>query len=217
MKQRVLISLLTALGFAAGFGARILTENEPVVPPPPAVPGTEFVRNQAPPTPTEVKPEKPSGLDRAKFRADIEKVRPQIDAYHKRMEEIAAEFDRDFVALLTPEQGKIFAAQQKKSAETRAKREARDAAETGPLSDQQIEQLRRQPLWNALWAIAVTWKLERYTRDYKLTEDQQAKVRELLLGRRQKFLALVDSTPPPSITYSELATRAQKLVADPAK
>ena len=122
MNQRVLIALLTALGFAAGFGARILTENEPVVPPPPAVPGTEFVRNQAPPTPTEVKPEKPSGLDRAKFRADIEKVRPQIDAYHKRMEEIAAEFDRDFVALLTPEQGKIFAAQQKKSAETRAKR-----------------------------------------------------------------------------------------------
>lgn len=221
MNQRVLIALLTALGFAAGFGARILTETEPVVPPP-AVPGSEFVRSQnAATAATEGKTEKhPSGVtdkDRAKFLADIQKVRPQIDAYRKRMDEIAADFDRDFVALLTAEQKPIFDSQQKKYAESRAKHEAKEAAETGPLSDQQIEQLRRQPLWNALWAIAVTWKLERYTHDYKLADDQQAKVRELLRARREKFLALVDSTPPPSITYSELASRAQKLVTEPAK
>ncbi len=219
MKQRLLIALLTAFGFAAGFGARRLTETGCKVPPPPA-PGSEFVRTGAAPTTTDADKKAASGLsdkDRAKFATEIEKVRPQIDAYHKRMDEIGADFDRDFVALLTPEQRQLWDAQQKKYAENRAKREAREAAETGPLTDQQVEQLRRQPLWNALWAIAVTWRLERYTHDYNLTDAQQAKTRELLQGRREKVLALIDSTQPPSITYSELASRAHKLVANPAK
>lgn len=220
MNQRVLIALLTALGFAAGFGARVLTEAEKVVPPP-AIPGAEFVRNSTvPAAPTESKADKHPGIsekDRAKLLADIEKVRPQIDAYHKRMDEIAADFDRDFVSVLTAEQRSVFDAQQKRSAENRAKRAAREAAETGPLSDQQIEQFKRQPLWNALWAISVNGRLEHLVRDYKLTPEQRTHVRSLLLARREKFLALVDSTPAPSITYSELASRAQKLVAEPSK
>jgi len=42
------------------------------------------------------------------------------------------------------------------------------------------------------------------------------KVRELLLVHREKFLALVDLTPPPSIRLSELARSTQKL-GEPAK
>jgi hypothetical protein len=38
----------------------------------------------------------------------------------------------------------------------------------------------------------------------------------LLTQRREKFLALVDTTPPPSISLSQLASQTQKL-ADPAK
>ncbi len=218
MKQRLLIALLTIVGFAAGFVARMLTESGPAVPPPPA-PGSEFVRSGSSTVPAgaDARPSTFSEKDRAKFLAEIEKVRPQIDAYHKRLDEIAADFDREFVALLTPEQRKIYDAQQKKSAANRAKREAKEAAETAPLTDQQIEQLRRQPLWNALWAIAVTWKLDRFSKDYKLDPDQKARVRELLQARRDKFLALVDSSPPPSITYSELAGRAQKLGVEAKK
>jgi hypothetical protein len=219
MNQRLLIALLTAFGFAAGFAARMLTETECKVPPAPA-PGTEFMRNAAATPATGAGDKKAAGLsdkDREKFVAEIEKVRPQIDAYHKRMDEIAGDFDRDFVALLTPEQKQTWDAQQKKNAENKAKREAKEAAETGPLSDQQIEQLRRQPLWNALWAIAVTWRLDRINHDYKLDDAQQAKVRALLEQRRQKFLSLVDSTPPPSITYSELARTNRKLVPDAKK
>lgn len=219
MKQRLLIALLTVIGFAAGFGARMLTESGCKVPPPPA-PGTEFVRTNATPAPTDTTGEKKpvfTEKDREKFVAEIEKVRPQIEAYHKRLDEIYEEFDRDFSTLLTPEQKAIFEAQQKRNAENRAKRAAKEAAETGPLTDTQIEQLRRQPLWNALWAIAVTWRLDRITHDYKLTPDQVAKVHELLERRRQHFLELVDSTPPPSITYSELASRTQKLLTEPKK
>ena len=35
--------------------------------------------------------------------------------------------------------------------------------------------------------------------------------------RREKFIALVDSTPPPSIILSRLAPVAQKLATEPAK
>jgi hypothetical protein len=221
MKQRLIIALLTVLVFGAGFAARTLTETAPGVPPPPAMPGSEFVRAPTPTangeTPAEKRTPGISEKERARLFADIEKVRPQIEAYHKRLDEISAEFDRDFATLLNPDQRAKFDAQQKKNADNRAKREAKEAADTGPLSDQQIEQLRRQPLWNALYSVAVAWRLDRLTHDFKLDADQQAKVRDLLHARREKFLALIDSSPPPSITYSELARRAERLATEPAK
>ena len=74
----------------------------------------------------------------------------------------------------------------------------------------------RQPLWNALWSVAINWRLEFLCKEYKLDEEQRGEACGLLKQRREHFLALVDSTPPPSISYSELARQAQKL-ADPGK
>lgn len=216
MSQRLLIALLTALGFAAGFTARMLTERGPAVPPAPA-PGTEFVRSSAP-APTESKERRAptySDKERAKFVADIEKIRPQIDHYRKRVDEIAAEFEQDVAPILNPEQRAKFDAQLKRNAERRAHGE-KEAAETTTLSDEQIFQLQQRPLWNALWNVAINWRLERLVKDFKLDEAQQAKVRELLQKRREKFLALVDTTPPPSITLSQLAPQAEKLGASAA-
>lgn len=216
MKQRFVIPVLTALGFAAGFVARVLTEsNRAVVPPPPAALGTEFVRTNMPPSAADSKERKAPTFnekDRAKLVEDIQKLRPQIDAYRVRMDEIAAEFERDLAAILTPEQREKYAAQQKRFAERRARGE-REAAETTVLSDEQIFQLQQRPLWNALWNIAIKGRLDRLNHDLKFDPAQQAKARELLLQRREKFLALVDSTPPPSITLSQLATQAEKLAA----
>jgi len=42
-------------------------------------------------------------------------------------------------------------------------------------------------------------------------------VRELYRQRRDKFIALVDATTPPTITLSQLATQAQKIAKEPAK
>jgi hypothetical protein len=211
MNQRLLIAFLTALGFAAGFGARMLTESGPAVPPPPA-PGTEFVRSSNP-VPAESKERRAptyNEKDREKLVADIQKLRPQIEQYRTRIEEIANEFDRELVPILTPEQRQKFAALQKKDADNRAKRE-KQAAEASTLSDEQIFQLQQRPLWNALWNVAISWRLERLMRDFKFDAQQEAKVRELLARRREKFLALVDSTPPPSITLSQLAPQTEKL------
>lgn len=212
MKQRLLIALLTAFGFAAGFAARMLTEAGPTVPPPPA-PGTEFVRSS---TATPAADAKQRGgrtfsdKERAKIVSQIQEVRPKIDLYRKRIEEIADDFDRQLVTVLTPEQREKFEAKQKRDAERRAKGE-RQMAETVTLSDEQIYDLQQRPLWYALWNVAINGRLERLNRDLKLDDQQQARVRALLLNRREQFLELVDSIPPPSITLSLLATQSDKI------
>ncbi|HVU34482.1 MAG TPA: hypothetical protein VHE61_13690 [Opitutaceae bacterium] len=216
MKQRLLVAVLTVIVFAAGFVARMLTEAGPSVPPPPA-PGAEFVRSSAA-TPTADMKERRAPTytekDRTKLVHQIEEIRPQIDAYRQRIDEIAADFERDFVPILNPAQRAKFDAAKKREQEKHAKGD-RKVAETVTLSDEQIFQFQQRPLWNALWNVAINWRLQRLARDYKLDEQQQEKVRQLLLARRQKFLDLVDSSPPPSITLSQLATQAEKLA--PAK
>src|SRR4051812_35019536 len=204
MNQRLVIPLLAMVAFGAGYGARVWIEHDPALPPPPA-PGSEFVRGHVP-AEGHLDPKSTAnrGMDRAKLIADIEKVRPQIETYRQRVEDIDHEFDQGFIALLKGEQRDKYDAQQKKNAERRAKDEAKAAADQSPLSDEQIASLQQRPLWNALFKIAVSWRLERATRDYKLDEAQQAQVRRLLETRRDKFIALVDATPPPSITLSNL-------------
>ncbi|PTY01220.1 hypothetical protein [Opitutus sp. ER46] len=218
MKQRVLIAVLTLLGFAAGFAARLLTESGPNVPPPPT-PGTEFVRSGNGAGQAENKERRSptySEKDRTRLLTDIQKIRPQIETYRVRIDQIGDEFERDVLAILDPEQRQKFEARLKKNAERRAKGE-KEAAETTTLSDEQIFRLQQEPLWNALWNVAINWRLERLTRDYKLDDQQQARVRVLLQQRREKFLELVDATPPPSIMLSRLAPQAEKLGAAPAK
>jgi hypothetical protein len=206
MSHRLVIPLVALVAFGAGYGARVWSDRD-VMPSPPT-PGSEFVR------PSEKDKQPPPPRDRAKLLAEIEKVRPQSEAYRKRLDEIETEFNRDFVALLNPEQRERYDAQKKKSAENHAKRAARDAADTSMLTDEQIERMRRFPLWNALDAVAITWRFERLHHDYKLDDAQQARLRDHLKARREKFLALVDTTTPPTISFSQLATQTQKL-ADP--
>jgi len=212
MKQRVLIALLTAAVFAAGFAARSWTESRRPLPPPPAKLMSEF--SPVPKLPgANAKNADQRPLNRAKLVAEIERLRPQIEAFRARMDRIDAEFDRDLAALLRPEQRERYAAQQKKWAERVAKGAAATAADPAPLSDEQIGRLQQRSLFNVLVMVAPTMKLEWIKRDVKLDESQQAPVRDLLQVRREKFLALIDSTPPPSITLSQLAPVVQKLSA----
>jgi hypothetical protein len=220
VKQRLLIVLFTALVFGAGFAAHMWIQDDGALPPPPATPGGEFVH--APPAPTaNTKADNRHGPDRAKMIADIAQLRPQIDAYRSRLDAIEAEFQRDFVPILDATQKEHYDAFSKKRADERAKKAAKEkvgkvAADAELLTDEQIDRLRQRPLWNALYSVAITWPFDRLNAEYKLDPAQQAKLRDLLRVRREKFLDLVDSTPPPSITLSELARQTQKLV-EPAK
>jgi hypothetical protein len=215
--QRLLIVALTVLVFGAGYGVRFWIERDrPLPPPPPEGLGSEFARPPAVAPANAKDAKRGKGVNRASLAADIEKARPNIDAYRKRLTELDAEFDRGIMAILTDEQREKYVARQKRDEERRTKQEAREAADTSPLSDARILQLQQIPLFNVLWSVSITPRLARLNRDLKLDELQQAKARDLLLTRRDQFLALVDSLPPPTVSLSLLASRAERLGELPA-
>ncbi len=208
MTQRVFVSILTVVVFLAGYGARVWIEPRQSVPPAP----TALAQEYAHPAKSGGGKKSEQQLDRAKLVAEIQKLRPQIEAYTAQVEEINAEFDREFVLLLNHEQREKFAANKKKWADRDAKR----LADRAPLSDEDILRAKERPLTWIYWQVTVTPMLELLTKDYKLDAAQQTNARALLALRRNKFIALVDSTPHPNIRLSRLAPLIER-VAAPAK
>ncbi len=205
MTQRLFVALLTVAVFLAGYGARGWAERGRPVPAPPAALTQEYGRKSPPAADTKK-------LDRAKLVAEIEKLRPQIVAYTSQVAEIEAEFDREFTAILTPEQREKWIVNQKKWAERDAKR----LAETTPLSDEDINREKDRPLTDIYRQVTVTPRLEWFTKEYKLDAVQQTKTRALLSLRRNQFIALLDSTAHPTIRLSRLVPLVERVYA-PAK
>ena len=205
MTQRIFVALLTVAVFGAGYAARGLTESRQSVPPAPVALVKEYSR---PDTPASYK-KGDRQLDRAKLLTEIQKLRPQIEAYSAQVEEINTEFDREFVVLLTPTQREKFSANQKKSVERDAKR----LADRSLLTDEDIQRKQEGPLTSIYWMVTVTPRLEWLTREYSLDAAQQTSVRALLSLRRNKFTALLDATPHPSIRLSRLAPLMERVAA----
>lgn len=201
MTQRTFVALLTVLMFAAGYAVRMATDTGQHVPPPPA----SLTREFAAPVPDQKKRE----VDRAKLVGEIEKYRQQIEAYRAQVDEIFSDFDREFALILTPAQKEKFLANQKRWAEQEAKRKA----ETSLLTDDDINRARDRPLTDVYWMVTVTPRLDQLTREYGLDATQQTNVRALLTLRRNKFIALLDTMPPPSVRLSRLAPIIQRVVA----
>lgn len=200
MMQRVFIALLTVCVFMAGYWVRMATQSTGVVPPPPAGLASELGASQ-----TDGK-NKSSKVDRAELLAEIQKIRPEIEGYRARVEEIYNEFDREFAKILTPEQHEAFLANHKRWTDSMARRHA----DRKPLTDEDIMRARDRPLTEVYWMVTITPRLERLTKEYHLTEQQQASARALLSIRRSKFMALLDSTPHPSIRLSRLAPMMER-------
>ena len=221
--QRLPIVIFTAAVFGAGYGARVWIANDATVPPPPVAIGTEFTHGPgsaaAATDPKNAKRPAPNSqpLDRPKLMGEIQRYSSNIKSYQARLDELDANFDRGLLPLITDEQRGCYATLQKRWAERRAKGEAAIAAETAPLSDEQIFRLQQRPLYGVLGSVSVTMRFDQLKKELKLTADQEPKVRTLLRARREKFLDLVDATPPPSITLSQLARHAEKISTDPAK
>ncbi len=212
MKQRLLIAILTAAVFALGYSSGLWVERTRPVPAPPAALMGEFSSKRSPaPGDNRVPVAARPPLNRAQLTAEIERLRPQIDSYRQRIETLDAEFDRDLAAILTPEQQATYAAAQKSRA-ARMKKSAAELTATAELfTDDQIDQLRQRSLYGVLWMVAPSMKQDSLIKDLKINAAQQAKTNELLRARREKFLAIVDSTPPPSIMLSRLAPAAQRI------
>ena len=82
--------------------------------------------------------------------------------------------------------------------------------------DEEIQRAKDRPLTSIYWNVVVIPHLEWYTKEYSLDPAQQNQVRTLLALRRNKFVALLDSTPHPSIRLSRLAPLIERVGA-PAK
>lgn len=210
MMQRLLVALVTIAVFVAGYGSRMLVERDHPVPPLPAALASEF----APPVPATANARK--AIDRAKLVADIEKLRPQIEAYRNQIEEIYAESDRELALILNAEQREKQREIQISTQKERAERAAKRKADPTPLSDDEIARSREGSLRGVYYMVTVTGHLERMTKTYHLDAAQQVQVRALLAMRRQKFLALLDGTPHPSISLSQLAPVIERLAAPAA-
>lgn len=208
MSPRVFLAGLTVGVFALGYGARWLTEPAHLVPPAPPALAQEFVRSATAPGGRRGERQ----LDRARLVAEIQKLRPQIEAYGVRMQEIDGEFDREFLQLLQPAQREKYLASQRRWAERDAKR----AASREPLTNEEIFREQERSLTWVYFKVTVTPRLEMLTRECSLDEAQQSAARALLTLRRTKFLALFDSTPHLSIRLSGLAPLIER-VAAPAR
>jgi hypothetical protein len=205
MTQRVFVALLTVAVFVAGYVARVLTEPGQSIPPAPVALVNEYARSE----PVSDNKKGDRQLDRAKLLAEIRKLRPQIEAYSAQVDEINAEFDREFTGLLRPDQREKHFAFLKKKAERDAKRRA----DSSPLSDEDIQRAKDRPLTSIYWNIVVTPHLDWMTKEYSLDPAQQTQLRALLSLRRTKYMALIDSTPHPSIRLSRLAPLIERVAA----
>lgn len=209
MRERALAALLTLAVFAAGFGAGMWVErHRPLPPPPGAFLGEYGAAWRGPGSRV------PMPINRAELREQIDAIRPQMEAFKERITEIYGQFDRDMETVLTPEQKAVY------EARFRAQRTfgAPHPEMRGdkPLSDEQIEQLLQRPFRTLSFFVVVPMTLDRLSAELKLDEGQREKVRDFLRVRREKFIELVDSSPPLSLMLSRLAPIAQRL-ADPSK
>ena len=207
MRDRILAALLTLAVFATGFLAGRWHEHHRPFPGPPGAFMGEFGARPGG-SPRSVPP-----VNRAQLADQIEKLRPQMDAFRDRITEIYTEFDRDIEPILTPEQRDLY---QKRF---KAHRGFGSGAEFGPsdkpLSDEQIDQLLQRPFRTLAFFVVIPMTLERMTTELKLDDAQRDKVKDFLRVRREKFTELVDSVPPPSLLLSRLAPLAQRLGTPP--
>ena len=237
MRTPLTLVLLTAAGFGAGLGAGYWMSHTCKPMPPPASVFSEFrAITRAGPSLASARPE----LWR-EINAELEKLRPEMDAFRKKLKAIDGEFDAQFETILQPEQRQKLAEMQKHrdpgreatkgrepgkepakepaKAEKPAVAPGSEAAKSSPSaprserapkviyeSDGLVSQMIFLPL-----------TVERFTQQLGLDATQQARLRELLLVRRTKFLELADATPPPSLQLLRIADIIRKAEAEQRK
>ena len=198
MNKGFTIVVATVVVFAAGLCAGMWIQRSQPVPPPPTTLMGEL--RDAPVTDPNARAVKSAVNEEPSeaLKAQIDRLKVEIDAFKKRLEPIKAEFNDGLMCVLTPEQKELKASNDRKH---RTPAEAEAAAK----EQDQVRRRVRDPLDHMIPVIIVPTTLEQLTNDLKLTNEQRAKVQELLIQRRDKFLQLVDQTPPPSLKLGKIA------------
>ena len=207
MKQRLLIALLTIAVLGAGFAAGRWAERTSCKVPPPPQLLSELAGGKTAAKAAEPAAPRP---DVAKIAAQLRQLGPEVEKFRLRMLEIDRELDRDIDAMLRPDQREVFHKIVKKYADLRAQEDAKWELPT-PLTAEEIVNLQQKPLHKMLAIVVVPMRLEWNVKDLNLDGAQKEQLRQVLVKRRDKFLALVDSSPPPSLMLSRLSPMARRL------
>ncbi|HTQ31280.1 MAG TPA: hypothetical protein VMI53_08725 [Opitutaceae bacterium] len=214
MKLRLLVATLTVLVFAIGFGAGVWTQrHRALLSPPIGLLGE--IRNHS--FDVHLQLNDPAAV--AKINAEIEQMKPDIEAFRQRLDVLNEVFRRDFEAILTADQRAQFEKMHKRYEDSlRAKRATSPLPTVQPTSAGGATltlPFFNEPVEGMTSIIVVPLALDHLTDQLKLDDHQRAALRQLLLQRREKFLALIDATPPPSIRLNRLAPIINKFAGPP--
>jgi len=212
MKERLLIAVLTIVVFFAGLGAGVWTQRHRALLAPPIgllgeIRGHSFDVHLAFNDPAAI----------VKINAEIERMKPDIEAFREKLDALNDDFREKFSAVLTPDQRAQFEKMHKRYEEARRAQRANalPAVQPSPGGATLTLPLFSEPVEGMTSIIVVPLAVDHLTDQLKLDDRQKAALRQLLLERREKFLALIDTTPPPSIRLNRLAPLINKLVGPP--
>lgn len=184
------IGLMTLVVFVAGLLTGIWTQHLRIMPPPPMPPLGEMraFDRSGPPGPARfpLSPEKAAEMEAAMAR-----LRPQMEAFENKLQEIETTFRAKFDALLTPEQLAIL--------------KAKPAPPSEPPFAGQTPDRMMKPMGGMTFFTIITPVAEHFSKELNLTPEQRAQLLTLLQERRQQFFDLVDTNPPPSLELRRVA------------
>jgi hypothetical protein len=201
MNKGFVVALATLIGFAAGTFAGSWMQRTQPVPAPPAGGVLGELRdaplNSVPENPDAPKPSGQPLPDEA-----LRQMKAEIDAFKKKVEPIKLEFRTQLEALLTPVQReRLKAMSEKPPAPKPVAGEKPD-----PAKDWRYRVY--DGMDTTITLVVIPFTLARLNEELGLSYAQREAVHQLLIQRREKFLALVDSTPPPSFNLGKLAPQA---------
>jgi uncharacterized membrane protein len=199
MRDKIVVILITLAVFLGGLITGVWTQKVRPSPPPP-IPvlgelfGDRFAMHS--PSPEEI----------ARMEKKMEALKPEMDAFVKRMSDMQADFREKVRTVLREDQ-------KKKWDMLIEKREATGAMWSGNENNKGREELRDQPRMpfpghmfagkhdDMDFVAIMIYKplLEKLSKELGLDSGQREQVESLLRERRQKIIELVDLTPPPSI------------------
>lgn len=197
MRDKAIIFILTtAIGFAVGFYAGKWNErNRPVCAAPAAV--LDEVRDE---------PLKTAISDPAREEA-VRRIEAEMEVFRTKVNAIRDDFlDKLDNILATPGQHEKFKAIRERFLAKRP----RPAAPADAATDEAARLAKPPPKQEEfesviMMLIMVPRAQEWFVRKLDLDEKQSGQVQALLVERRDKFIALVDATPPPSTKLHRIA------------
>lgn len=201
MKQLVLVAVATVLVFGVGALTGRWYESRRPLPPPPGRLMGEFGGHRG------GWPSQP--MSRAEFKAEVEKLRAEIEVYRKSVDQIEDQFERELDPILTPAQRVLRAEHLKRRAEFRTEMSSRK------LTDDQFVRLGQWPNMELVRVVVLQLGFDDLNRELKITDDQRDRVNDILKRRRERFITLTDSTPPPSLALMRLVPYAQHMGPPP--